>query len=84
MLVDTHCHIMPDRLASAIRRFLDQHMGWGKLAYAGVLHERLMFGSNCPNTSCTIAESSHGIRQLGLSDRALRAILGENAVRLVP
>jgi len=37
MLVDAHCHIMPERLARAIRRFFDAHMGWGRLAYDGVL-----------------------------------------------
>jgi len=36
VLVDTHCHIMPDRLATAIRKFFDDRMGWGRLAYAGV------------------------------------------------
>lgn len=36
MLIDAHCHIMPDRLATAVRRFFDDHMGWGSLAYAGV------------------------------------------------
>ena len=47
-------------------------------------HERLLFGSDCPNTTRTIAESAGGIRRLGLGARALRAILGENAERLVP
>jgi hypothetical protein len=28
VLVDTHCHIMPDRLALTIRRFFDERMGW--------------------------------------------------------
>ncbi|MBI4517335.1 MAG: amidohydrolase family protein [Deltaproteobacteria bacterium] len=36
VLIDSHCHVMPDQLALAIRRFFDQHMGWGKLAYDGV------------------------------------------------
>jgi len=36
MLVDSHCHLMPDQLALAIRRFFDERMGWGKLAYDGV------------------------------------------------
>jgi predicted TIM-barrel fold metal-dependent hydrolase len=48
------------------------------------LHERLLFGSDCPNTSCTIAESAAGLQALGLSAGALRAILGENAARLAP
>lgn len=48
------------------------------------LHRRLLFGSDCPNTIRTIAESANGIRGLGLSAGALRAILGENAMRLVP
>jgi hypothetical protein len=39
VLVDSHCHIMPDRLALAIRRFFDEHMGWGRLAYPGVLRD---------------------------------------------
>ena len=39
MLVDTHCHIMPDRLAQAIRNFFDRHMGFGVLAYPGVLRD---------------------------------------------
>src|SRR5262245_22221794 len=30
---------MPDRLALAIRRFFDERMGWGRLAYAGVLKD---------------------------------------------
>jgi uncharacterized protein len=42
MLVDTHCHIMPDRLALAIRAFFDQHMGWGRLAYPGVLRDDIV------------------------------------------
>ena len=48
------------------------------------LHRRLLFGSDCPNTIRAIAESADGIRGLGLSAGALRAILGENAIRLVP
>jgi len=52
--------------------------------HAGPARERDPALLRCPNTSCTIAESANGIRQLGLSDRALRAILGENAARLVP
>ncbi len=54
------------------------------LARLEALHQRLLFGSDCPNTTCTIAASVEGIRRLGLSPRALRAILGENALRLVP
>jgi len=42
VLVDAHCHIMPDRLALAIRRFFDEHMGWGRLAYAGVLKDDIV------------------------------------------
>jgi hypothetical protein len=48
------------------------------------LHARILFGSDCPSTTRTIVESADGIRRLGLDDRALRAILGENAMRLVP
>jgi predicted TIM-barrel fold metal-dependent hydrolase len=48
------------------------------------LHRRLFFGSDCPNTTRTIAESIAGVRRLGLSVPALTAILGENAARLVP
>ena len=48
------------------------------------LHERLLFGSDCPNTTFRIAETAEGIRGLGLTPKALRAILGENALRLVP
>jgi predicted TIM-barrel fold metal-dependent hydrolase len=48
------------------------------------LHERLLFGSDCPNTMRRIEESAHGLRRLGLSARAVRAISGENALRLVP
>lgn len=48
------------------------------------LHRRLLFGSDCPNTTRTIGESADGLRRIGLSDRALRAILGDNARRLVP
>jgi predicted TIM-barrel fold metal-dependent hydrolase len=48
------------------------------------LHERLLFGSDCPNTTRTIAASADGVRRLGLGARALRAILGDNALRLVP
>jgi len=48
------------------------------------LRERVLFGSDCPNTTCTIAASIEGLRRLGLSPRALRAILGENALRLIP
>ena len=35
MLVDSHAHVMPDRLAAAVRRFFEDHMGWGPLAYDG-------------------------------------------------
>ena len=48
------------------------------------LHERLLFGSDCPNTIRRIGESMEGLRRLGLSARAVRAIAGENAIRLVP
>jgi predicted TIM-barrel fold metal-dependent hydrolase len=48
------------------------------------LHERLLFGSDCPNTTRTIAASRDSLGRTGLSARALRAILGENAMRLVP
>lgn len=47
------------------------------------LHERLLFGSDCPNTTVTIAASADGIRRLGLSAHAERAILGENALRIL-
>ena len=46
--------------------------------------DRLLFGSDCPNTTFTIGASLEGIRRLGLGAAALRAILGENALRLVP
>jgi predicted TIM-barrel fold metal-dependent hydrolase len=42
VLVDTHCHIMPDRLALAIRRFFDERMGWGRLAYPDVLRDDIV------------------------------------------
>lgn len=48
------------------------------------LADRLLFGSDCPNTASTIAASVEGLRGRGLSAAALRAILGENAMRLVP
>jgi predicted TIM-barrel fold metal-dependent hydrolase len=48
------------------------------------VHERLLFGSDCPNTLRTIAESMEGLRRLGFSAHAVRAIAGENAMRLVP
>lgn len=53
------------------------------LARIEALHERLLFGSDCPNTTATIAESADGIRRLGLGARAERAILGENALRIL-
>jgi predicted TIM-barrel fold metal-dependent hydrolase len=46
------------------------------------LHDRLLFGSDCPNTTFTIAASADCIRRLDVSERARRAILGENARRL--
>jgi hypothetical protein len=46
------------------------------------LHERLLFGSDCPNTTITITEAAEYIRRLGLSDHARRAVMGENARRL--
>ena len=46
------------------------------------LHERLLFGSDCPNTTFTIAASAECIRRLDVSERARRAILGENAQRV--
>lgn len=48
------------------------------------LHERILFGSDCPNTTLTIAESMAWLRRQGLSQRAVLAIMGENAARLVP
>jgi uncharacterized protein len=60
---------------------------WGSPLTVGrleALHERLLFGSDCPNTATTIAASIEGLRARGFSPRALRAILGENAARLVP
>src|SRR5262245_52185479 len=42
VIVDTHCHIMPDRLALAIRRYFDDHMGSGRLAYPGVLKDDIV------------------------------------------
>jgi predicted TIM-barrel fold metal-dependent hydrolase len=48
------------------------------------LADRLLFGSDCPNTASTIAAAVEGLRRRGLSAGALRAILGENAMRLVP
>jgi predicted TIM-barrel fold metal-dependent hydrolase len=60
---------------------------WGAalpVARLEALHDRLLFGSDCPNTASTIAASIEGMRARGLSAPALRAILGENAVRLVP
>jgi predicted TIM-barrel fold metal-dependent hydrolase len=52
------------------------------VARVEALHERLLFGSDCPNTTFTIAASADCIRRLDVSDRARRAILGENARRL--
>lgn len=46
------------------------------------LHERILFGSDCPNTTLTIGESMAWLRRQGLGARALQAILGENAARL--
>jgi predicted TIM-barrel fold metal-dependent hydrolase len=54
------------------------------LARVEVLADRLLFGSDCPNTTSTITASVEGLRRRGLSAKALRAILGENALRLVP
>jgi predicted TIM-barrel fold metal-dependent hydrolase len=48
------------------------------------LHERLLFGSDAPNAICKIEEAAAWLGALGLSDGALRAIRGENALRLVP
>ncbi len=48
------------------------------------LHERLLFGSDAPNATCKIEDAAAWLGTLGLSDRALRAIRGENALRLVP
>jgi uncharacterized protein len=58
---------------------------WGTelpLARIEALHERLLFGSDCPNTTFTIAASVDCIRKLDVSERARRVILGENARRL--
>src|SRR6476659_10436587 len=33
---------MPDRLSLAIRKFFDDHMGWGRLAYAQVLKDDIV------------------------------------------
>ncbi len=54
------------------------------IARVEALHQRLLFGSDCPNTAFTIADSAAWWRRQGLSEPALRAILGENAARLVP
>jgi cysteine-rich repeat protein len=42
VFVDSHCHIMPDRLAAAIRKFFDDRMGWGRLAYPRVLKDDVL------------------------------------------
>jgi len=52
------------------------------LARIEALHDRLLFGSDCPNTTFTIAASADSIRRLDVSERARRAIMGENARRL--
>lgn len=60
---------------------------WGypiPIARVEAFADRLMFGSDCPNTSVTIGAAIGWIRTLGLSLRAERAILGETAQRLVP
>ncbi len=46
------------------------------------LHDRILFGSDCPNTTLTVGAAAAYVRELGLSDAALRAVLGENAWRL--
>ncbi len=53
------------------------------VARIDALQARILFGSDCPSTTRTIAESADGIRRLGLGEGALRAIMGENAMRLV-
>ena len=47
-------------------------------------HERLLFGTDAPNATLKIEDAAAWLGTLGLSDRALRAIRGENALRLVP
>ena len=54
------------------------------LARLEALHTRLLFGSDCPNTTRPIAASADALRAVGFSRPALRAVLGENALRLVP
>jgi predicted TIM-barrel fold metal-dependent hydrolase len=93
-LVVAHC-ALPDADAALdlLERFPALHADLtsaGQWQYAiptarlEALHDRLMFGSDCPNTTITIAEAAAWIRRLDLSPRALAAILGENATRLVP
>lgn len=48
------------------------------------LADRLLFGTDCPNTTRTIAESAAFVRALGLGDRALADVLGGTAARLAP
>lgn len=84
-----HIHAALDLLERhpALHADLTSARGWQYLfpvERVEALHERLLFGSDCPNTARTIAESAAEIRGLGLGDRALRAILGENARRLAP
>ncbi len=47
------------------------------------LEDRLLFGSDAPNTGVTIEEAVTHVRGLGLDGAAERAILGENAERLL-
>jgi predicted TIM-barrel fold metal-dependent hydrolase len=60
---------------------------WGyavPIARLEALHARLLFGSDCPSTTRTIAASADAIRRIGLGRAACDAILGGNAVRLAP
>jgi predicted TIM-barrel fold metal-dependent hydrolase len=68
VLVDAHVHLLPDRLARAIRRFFV---------------DRLLFGSDAANTVVTIEQAVAHVRALELDGGAESAVLGGTAARLL-
>ncbi len=46
--------------------------------------DRILLGSDAPNTGCRAADLIERVRSLGLDDEITNAVLGGNALRLVP
>ncbi len=76
-LLDVHPNVHAD-LTPVVREFVavPPHR-------AALLADRLLFGTDAPNTALTASEALAHLDSLGLGDEARAAVTGGNAVRLV-